>query len=109
MSDINDIKQITDEEMEPVSGGKAYETANDSRFLNTLGNFCDRYGSGKAYWFGSVGEEVTAAWSKVGVKFVKDDYKMNKYYIDGRQVTQSQAMEHAMRVTGRRISPEDWM
>ncbi len=108
MTTLNESKKLSVEEMGQVTGGKAIETSNDSKFLNKLANLCDRYGSGMAYWSRAVGEEVTEAWSKVGVRFVKDDYKQNKYFIGEKQVSQAEAMEHAQRVTGVRISPEDW-
>ncbi len=105
---IDKDAELSEEELNMVNGGRAKETSDDSKFLNKLANLCDRYGSGMAYWSTEVGKEVTEAWSKVGVRFVKDDYQSNKYFINGKQVSQNEAMEHAMRVIGRRISPDEW-
>ncbi len=108
MIKLDDSKKLSLESMEHVTGGRAIDTSDDSKFLNKLANLCDRYGSGMAYWSRAVGEEVTAAWAKVGVRFEKDDYKQNRYFIDGKQVSQAEAMEHAQNVVGVRIRPEDW-
>ncbi len=105
---IDKEAELSEEELNQINGGMAKETSDDSKFLNKLANLCDRYGSGMAYWSTEVGAEVTDAWSKVGVRFEKSGYKANKYFINGKEVSQSEAREHAMRVTGRRIRPEEW-
>ena len=37
------------DELDAVAGGDCYETADDSRFLNSLNGSCDRYGATKIW------------------------------------------------------------
>jgi len=111
---INDKLEImSDEELDLVAGGNCYETADDSRFLNSLANLCDRYGATTIAFF-SHDEEIVAAWDKVGVKaylsdnILKNEASANIYYINGQRVTQEQARQHAMQVTGHYMSRSDW-
>ena len=111
---INDeLELMSDEELEKVSGGTTTEMADDSRFLNSLNGSCDRYGEwriGTQYH----GEEITKAWATVGVKaelhsgFIFSKGEPNKYFIGSQQVTQEQARQHAMKVTGHYMTEEDW-
>ncbi len=108
MTKLDDSKKVSMENMEQVAGGTAVETSDDSKFLNKLANLCDRYGSGMVYWSNEVKQEVTDAWAKVGVRFVRSDYKTNQYFIGDKEVSQADAMAHAQSVIGVQLKPEDW-
>ena len=109
---------LSDDELEQVAGGNCYESADDSRFLNSLNGSTDRYGATRLFfsmgWTG-IDAEIRDAWAKVGVEAEIDSgnilnpggYK-NIYKINGKQVTQEQARQHAMNVTGHHMNESDW-
>ena len=97
------------DELDGVAGGDCYETADDSRFLNSLNGSCDRYGATKI-WCGGKKNEIEKAWASVGIKAdVHTDLSdSNIYYLDGQRITQEQARQHAMKVTGHYMTEKDW-
>jgi len=107
------LEQLSDEQLERVAGGTTSEMADDSRFLNSLNGSCDRYGEWRIR-NQSHGEEITKAWATVGVKaelhsgYIFGEGEPNKYFINGRQVTQEEARQHAMKVTGHYMTEKDW-
>ena len=102
---------LLDEELNKVAGGTGRELADDSCFLNSLNGSTDRYGTFKATFKGpKVSAEVRKAWKNVGVD-ARPDYGLffdNRYYIDGKKVSQNQARQHAMDVTGHQMKKSDW-
>ena len=105
---------MSDEELDGVAGGKAAQCADDSRFLNSLNGSCDRYGEDRIAWSaGTLSGEIEKAWSTVGIKadvsFALGDFgRDNKYYLNGQEITQEQARQHAMKVTGHYMTESDW-
>ena len=105
---------MSDEELDNVAGGTSYEMADDSRFLNSLNGSCDRYGATRIIFNGmfsdSIKTEVENAWAKVGIKarFDYDYGTSNVYSLNGRKITQEQARQHAMEVTGHHMTESDW-
>ena len=108
-----ELELMSDDELDAVAGGTTTEMANDSRFLNSLNGSCDRYGEWRI-GNESHGEEITKAWATVGVKaelhsgYIIGEGAPNKYFINGQQVTQEQARQHAMKVTGHYMTEKDW-
>ena len=110
--EIKKDEVLNDEQLEEVAGGTWGQTADDSRFLNSLNGSCDRYGATRiSFTPGTkIEEEVQKAWATVGVDFhwhggaVSD----NEYYINGKKVTQGEARTHAMNVTGRIVDVSEW-
>jgi len=110
-------KKLTENSLRYVSGGSAGETSDDSRFLNVLlqgRNYqCDRYGTFRIRTQDHDGE-IKRAWSSVGVDvtihsgniFTSGD--PNVYRINGKVVSQYDAMEHAMKVVGKKLKQSDW-
>ena len=114
LNKINDELEImSDKELYGVAGGTYHETSEDSRFLNSLNGSCDRYGDERIL-YGNHDGEIVRAWATVGVQalvysggfFSGGDH--NKYFINGKQVTQEQARQHAMNVVGKQMSYKDW-
>ena len=108
--------KLSNEELEQVSGGCVYETANDSKFLNVLlrdtGYYrCDRYGRATVVW-GSSGisplADVENAWKGLGIKIEFHDRANNKYYLDGKQITRDEAWDHAEKLVGKHLERSDW-
>ena len=109
-----ELEKMSDEELDKVAGGNAQEMANDSRFLNSLNGSCDRYGENRIMFSaGYFNEEIEKAWATVGIKAEVSSGaggfgKRNKYYVDGQQITQEEARQHAMKVTGHHMTEKDW-
>ena len=105
-----ELETMSDEELSMVAGGKASETANDSRFLNSLNGSCDRYGEWKVVFsYQECVAEIKEAWKKVGIEaHLWDGAYKNEYYLDGQKITQEEARQHAMKVTGHYITEKDW-
>jgi len=111
---INDeLERMSDAELDRVAGGGIMETTRDSQFLNRLNGSTERYN----IWQISVGNhdgEIVRAWANLGVQAVVhsgtflSDGSDNRYFIDGKEVTQDQARLHAMNVTGHYMTWYDW-
>ncbi len=110
-------KKLSQDDLSYVSGGSAGETSDDSKFLNVLlqgrPHQCDRYGTFRIRsQFHD--NEIKEAWNSVGVDVVFHNGHLfssgspNEYSINGTKVTQHDAMEHAMKVTGIRLKKSDW-
>jgi len=115
---INDtLEQMSDDELSMVAGGTKYETADDSRFLNSLNGSCDRYGESKIHAekvfcpFGpsTILKEIEHAWTTVGINACcHADSSKNTYNLNGNLITQEEARQHAMKVTGHYMTEKDW-
>ncbi len=107
-----ELETMSDDELSMVAGGKTGETAADSRFLNSLNGSCDRYGGGNVFFMPCDGE-IKKAWKTVGIEAeINGDILgatfSNKYFLDGKQITQEEARQHAMKVTGHYMTEKDW-
>ena len=111
-------KALDVEDMDNVAGGSYHELADDSRFLNVLlrGHPAqpDRHGERKLELDyannGSRYAELRAAWEACGVHLHQiNETKGNRYVLhSGREVTREQAMNHAMKVMGKKLKKSDW-
>ena len=103
---------MSDDELDGVSGGNCYQIADDSRFLNSLNGSTDRYGATKSFFnAASIIKETEAAWASLGIKCKSrggTGETYNEYYLNGQQITQEQARQHAMKVTGHYMTESDW-
>ena len=54
--------------------------------------------------------EIRAAWAACGVDlaYIGSGNNHNIYIVNGKEVTQSQAMKHAMNVMGKTLKKSDW-
>ena len=100
---------MSDDELDGVAGGTAGQMADDSRFLNSLNGSTDRYGSFRTFW-GTGFTEIKNAWASLGIETDLDSSTGgdNKYYLNGQEITQEQARQHAMKVTGHYMTESDW-
>ncbi|MBR3623034.1 MAG: hypothetical protein IKN43_06775 [Selenomonadaceae bacterium] len=109
-----ELNKLSDEELEQVAGGNAEQTSNDSRFLNSLNGSTDRYGPERIAWsFGIHNAEIEKGWATVGIKatvyFACGGFgKSNRYYLNGREISQEEARQHAMEVTQHYMTEKDW-
>ena len=100
---------MNDDELDNVAGGTCYQMADDSRFLNSLNGSTDRYGSFRTFW-GTGLKEIKNAWASLGIETDLNcgAFDDNKYYLNGQEITQEQARQHAMNVVGKQMSESDW-
>ena len=107
-----ELEQMSEEELEHVAGGTWAQTANDSRFLNSLNGLTNNYSAFQiAATPGSkIQEEIQRGWAKVGIKFTWHNGAIsgNEYYLDGQKITQSDARRHAMEQVGKFMDVKDW-
>ena len=76
---------------------------------NSLNGSCDRYGSTKIF-FEIGASEVEEAWKTVGIEANFDNALCGKnvYKLNGKQISQEEARQHAMKVTGHYMNESDW-
>ena len=107
-----ELEKLSDEQLEQVAGGTWNQTAEDSRFLNSLNGSTDRYGATKICWTPGtkIEEEVQRGWATVGINFTWHGGAIsdNEYYLNGKKISQSDARRHAMEVTGKFMDVKDW-
>ena len=101
---------MSDEELDHVAGGNCFAMADDSRFLNSLNGSTNRYSEAQIYTNDHINGEIRKAWADVGINcylhpgLVGD----NQYYLNGKEITQEQARQHAMNVVGKQMTESDW-
>ena len=103
---------ISDEELDNVAGGRFTQTADDSRFLNSLNGSTDRYRATRLFFDHDDDKkrEIERGWATVGIR-AEVVYGLgfsNKYYLNGQEITQEDARMHAMRITGKYMNRADW-
>ncbi len=108
-------KKLSDESLNSVSGGTAYETSQDSVFLHNLlvgkPGQCQKYGEFRIR-AEDHSAEIQKAWESVGVDATLysgslfADGPANVYKIGGKTVSREDAIKHAMKVVG--YHPEEW-
>ncbi len=105
-----ELELMSDEELDKVAGGSPGQTADDSRFFNSLNGSTNRYDAYDVYHWDKGEDEVEAAWSKVGITAeLYDEIGVNnKYFLNGNQITQEQARQHAMNVVGKQMKESEW-
>lgn len=106
---------MSDDELDKVAGGDCSQTADDSRFLNSLNGSTDRYGATRLLFTGGdaddrICEEIEAGWAKVGIKAMINTSagSINLYSLNGTYISQEEARQHAMNVTGHHMERKEW-
>lgn len=108
-------KKLSEDNLNLVSGGTAYETSQDSVFLHNLlagkPGQCQKYGELRIR-AEDHSAEIQKAWESVGVDATLysgslfTDGSANVYKIGGKTVSREDAIKHAMKVVG--PQPEGW-
>ena len=106
------LELMSEEELNQVSGGSCYESADDSRFLNVLlqgtkYHHCDRYGATKMF-FGIGISDVFKAWHSLGIEFASYPVRANQYYLNGKEITRDEAWAHAEKLVGKHLTKAQW-
>ena len=101
---------MTFEQLNEVAGGTCCEAANDTRFLNSLNGSTDRFGTFKCFCSGRpIIKMIEDAWTKLGITAnVYTGGKDNTYYYNVNEITQEEARQYAMRVTGHYMNRSEW-
>ena len=111
-----ELELMSEEELNQVSGGTCYESADDSRFLNVLlqgtkYHHCDRYGATRI-WFdiGGATNDIIKSWESLGIKvhFCSNASGKNMYFKDGREITRDEAWAHAEKLVGKHLTKAQW-
>ena len=102
-------EMLNNEELDSVAGGTVSETADDSRFLNTLNGSTDRHSATRLFCDdGTRRNKIIQGWATVGIKSSCESIWKNEYRLDGKEITQEEARRHAMNVTGRHLTESEW-
>lgn len=109
---------MSDEELDGVAGGSCYDIADDSRMLNVLlhgrpeYHQCDRYGWWRCSNSKAVREDVKKAWASLGIEATLHSsifgWNDNKYSLDGKEISRSEAWAHAQSKVGRTLTEAEW-
>ena len=88
-------ERLTDEQLDDVAGGTFTEIMSDALGMALARNDID------GFQFKDF-ESLRREWAKVGVATVYYDDKNtpNEYYIDGKQISRSDALKHLLTKTG---------
>ena len=114
---MEDIKKeelnLTEEELEKISGGTLGETADDSRFLNVLlrgTNYyrCDRYGTFILFMKDSAVRDVEKCWASLGITYTSSVIYGNEYILNGQPLSREEAWAYAEKLAGRHLDRKDW-
>ena len=78
------------------ASASADQTAQDSQFLNTIGYSPDRNGETYTYFhWGEVSKMVDKAWAKAGITSVTSWEGVNRYWLDGKEISRKEAFFYA--------------
>ena len=102
-------EMLSDDELDNVAGGSVEQTSNDSRFLSFLLEGTDYYQcmphSEKHISLDLLYEvaDVKRAWSSLGIEFKHNKNGDNTYKLNGKEISQLEAYDHAMNKVGRNV------
>ncbi len=82
-------EELTLDELEMVNGGHIAQTSMDYKVLSRLG-LCK----------GESEAQIVAAWAALGVKLVPNTLGDNKYYMNGQEISQGDALKQACHPRG---------
>ena len=89
-----ELEQLSDEELEQVSGGSIGQTTSDSKFLYDYGLVDDYHGNFHStfHWL-SDSAAVDGGWSKAGITCVTAPWGDNQYFMNGKEITRDEAYD----------------
>lgn len=87
-----DEEMLDDEQLDNVSGGLITQTVVDSLKLSQAG-LCNMYGFFTIEADPSKVEEIKAGWAKIGVDFEYHENESNKYFMNGKEISNAEARE----------------
>ena len=104
---INDqLEMLTDEELENVAGGTNIESADDSKFLNSL-LAGTGYHQCKCYSTTDLADDIETrldvllSWKSVGIEVKLGDSSKNLYLLNGKEISRDAALAHAKKTVGK--------
>ena len=86
------MTKIMENEMNMVTGGDFWETSDDSCALKHHGYMDESFSPAElmAHWIKN-SAKVDQGWAKVGITCVTCPFGANRYYKDGKQISQNLA------------------
>ena len=88
-----DMKKLSDDQLEMVTGGYFFQTLYDSKDLYKKGVLGEKLDISDFVWhWVSSSEKVDNAWGKVGVHVITKPTGDNVYSYQGRQITRDEAL-----------------
>ena len=91
------MKRIMDDEIMNVTGGHVSEIIDDSISLYNAGYMGEKFDSYLyivTHW-DHCSSAVDAGWAAAGVTSVTHPVEFDQYYLDGKEITQQEAYQHA--------------
>ena len=85
---------LSDSKLDGVAGGSYNETGADTRFLNDLAGLCNRIDNAMFYPT-SASKEAVKGWNKIGISIETNYSGQNKYFLNGQEITRTEAFEYA--------------
>lgn len=97
------LYELTEKEMEQTAAGSCIETITDSVCLFDCGLLEETFSpSYVAHHRQECFDTVAAAWAEIGITCTADYATPNKYFCQGREITQRSAQLIACRLAGRK-------
>ena len=96
---INDeLEQLSDEELDNVTGGTIRQTADDSKFLYKYGLMGTWYSTlSAAFDWTKCSIKVDNGWARAGITCVTKPHQDNQYFLNGKEITYGQAVAHVQK------------
>ena len=93
---------LNEEQLDTVAGGNYRETAGDSRFLNDLGGYTDRYGATRTFFDEAyIAKKIEAGWKNFGITLKSKWGSENHYYYKNKEIFRQEAMLIACKAVGK--------
>ena len=85
---------MSDAELDQVAGGDEGEKYDDYHFLGKSGLLGREYNTFDPYAFHD-NDTLKLGWAKVGITCIPDEDKPNQYFLNGKQISRDDAVNHA--------------
>ena len=89
-----EMTALREEELNMVAGGNIFETACDGDFLYDLGYLDHQYcNADMIFNWAESSDSIDKAWKAAGITSVTHPFASNKYFKDGKEITESVAWQ----------------
>ena len=89
------MKKIMENKLNSVTGGDFGETAFDSQALQFKGYMDEEFsGLDMIFHWLTNSAKVDEGWAKAGITCVTCPFDSNRYYLNGKRISQDDAMHH---------------
>jgi len=106
------LEQLTDEELENVTGGTYNNTAADSRILNKMGFEIEGKSALECFWmptFHQTASKVNKIFNKFGINVEQSwGAVSNRYYFGDKEISREEAFKHVADKIGKPMPDIDY-